>query len=210
MRRSALSSLRHVLRISRCGDGLVPQHVAEHLDAIASLLNVDPARLAGLDLERPEVRGRLTAALERAENQQAANRLVEADRRRDERRRSLVAAARWSGDRLVLPPAELFALTAAAMAATLRFEAPGFAVHVDRALVARAGRAISRLPEPVADVDADALHLRWRGGRGGLDLRSPPPAPRDPPAFIVRFESPRVARPPVILAEVLRDLGLTA
>lgn len=210
MPRSPFAGLRHVLRTSSAGDGLLPQFVADNLEAIAAVLNVDAGRLSALDLEQPEARGRLSAAATAAEKQRVASRSHDADRRRHERGRDLVMASRWMGDKLELPPSELFAFAASAIAPVLCFETGSFSVHVQRALLGRARTALSRLPDSAAFLDEHALHLRWRGGRGGLDLRCPPPAPRDQPAFPVRFESPRAARPPVLLAEVLSDLGLTA
>lgn len=209
MPRSPLVELRRVLRASSAADGLLPQFIADHLEEVADALGLDPARLAVLDLEQPEVRGRLRAAVARAESQAAASRLVEADRRRSQRGRSLIAAARWNGSVVELPLPELFAFVSSAGAAVLRFETPEYGVHVSRAVLARARLALGRLPDPTGYLDRSALHLRWRDGRGGLDLRCDPPAPRDELAFVVRFE-PRVARPPVLLGQVLQDLGLTA
>ncbi len=209
MPRSPLVQLRHILRVSRSGDGLLSGFVADHAEDIAAALGTNTAALAALDLDAPEVRGRLTAAVTRATNQEAATRLVEADRRRHTRGRSLASAARWKGNVIELPLPELFALASSAIAPVLRLETPDFGVHLDRALLARTRAVLARLPSPTAHLDAAALHLRWRGERGGLDLRCNPPAPRDQPAFVVRLE-PRVARQPVLLAEVLHDLGLTA
>jgi len=208
--RSPLVHLRHILKVSRSGDGLLSGFVADHAEDIAAALGTNTAALAALDLDAPEVRGRLTAAVTRATNQDAATRRVEADRRRYTSGRSLCAAARWKGGVIELPLPELFALASSDIAPVLRLETADFGVHLDRARLVRTRAVLARLPYPTAHLDAAALHLRWRGGRGGLDLRCDPPAPRDQAAFVVRLESPRVARPPVLLAEVLHDLGLTA
>ena len=207
--RSGLASLERVFRASRAGDGLLAQFIVDHLEDVADALGVDRVRLSILDVERVEGRGRLRAAIDRARNQRAATHLVEAERRRAVRASALIQGARWAGGTVELPLAELFAFASSAMTPVVDFETPSFVVHVPRPLLVRARAAVARLPSPSSHLDPDGLHLRWRDGRGGLDLRCPPPAPRDEPAFVVRFE-PRVARPPVLLGQVLHDLGLTA
>lgn len=210
MSRSSLDAVVRAHRNSKPGDGLLAQALAARLEVLAPALGVDVAVLVALDVEQAEGRAQLAALLLRAKSRFDAQRATNAEHRRVASAESLIASARWVGDALELSPTDVFVVAVAATSRVLRFEASDFVVHVDRSLLVRARPILARLPEPTASLDAEALHLRWREGRGGLHLRCSPPAPRDEPAFTVRFEPPRVARAPVPLAEVLQDLGLTA
>lgn len=184
--------------------------VADHLDEIADLLGVEPAWLSSLNLEREDGREQLAPILAAARVRHSATRRDGDAARREGCAVQLTANARWVGDGLELSVARLFALASCARSRVVRFETTAFDVHVNRALIVRARPVLTRFSDLTASLDAEALHLRWREGRGAFHHRCPPPPPRDEPAFVVRFDCPRAARPPVLLAEVLRDLGLTA
>lgn len=208
--RSALTELQRAFKASRAGDGLLSGVVTPRLDEIATLVGIDVGRLRQLDLERPEDRDVLAAALATARLADAAARSLAADGRHVERARSLAAAARWRSGVLELPLRELFALATSVAAPVICFEMPAFAVCVRRSLLVRARPVFGRLPNPSAHLDVAGLHLRWRNGRGELNLRCPAPRACDRAAFVVRLEAPPAAPVPVVLVEVLADLDLTA
>jgi hypothetical protein len=206
--RSGLDALARAQRVSSGGDGLLSQTLAGHLDEVAEQLRVDVSWLAALDVESTEQRKAFGRVLAEARARRVQERAAASLERRVGLANQLVAAAVWRADVIELSPSRLFTLASSARASVLSLETPTFAVHVSRPLLVRARPVLTKFNDLTASLDAEALHLRWRDGRGAFHHRCPPPAPRDEPAFAVRFDAPRVARPPVLLADVLRDLGL--
>jgi hypothetical protein len=110
------------------------------------------------------------------------------------------------------------------------FDGPGWLVAVSKAKLREARGALGRMPGLEASVDTEGLHLRWHGGRGGVDLYPQPVERRSSePAVLVRLQAPAEqavespASTPVVrapraattsrrggawLGQVLSDLGL--
>lgn len=94
----------------------------------------------------------------------------------------------------------------------ISFETNTKRIPVLRQVLVRVRAALRAFPDVAAFVDERGLHVVWRGGRGGLNLR-PQVEERGTevlhvdlrPAGQSRRGTPRM---PVLLAEVLADLGL--
>lgn len=94
----------------------------------------------------------------------------------------------------------------------LSFELPGARVPVLRCALTKARVLLRSFIEVAAYADERGLHLRWRGGHGGLNFR---PQVEERGAAVLHVDLrplPPVRRllpRPVLLADVLADLGLT-
>lgn len=93
------------------------------------------------------------------------------------------------------------------------FDLESVRVAVHRHALARARSGLRNFLDLAAYVDERGLHFAWRAGRGGLNLR-PQVQERAAEVLVVdlrrELRSRRVYRPaPVLLADVLADLGLT-
>lgn len=138
--------------------------------------------------------------------------LVERDRRAEQAAARLIAASRTDGDRVVLDAGLLLGPVSAGPHDYLAFDLDAVRVAVPRRPMAR-GRVVLRgFLDLAAFVDASGLHLRWRAGRGGLNIRPQLPR-RDDHLLLVdlRRRAPQRApapAAPVLLADVLADLGL--
>lgn len=200
-------------RAARCsapGDRLLDDVVVAYRHQLTLLLGVGDDGLRGFDMESPLGRAELLALVRSARARLATQRSTARRSRATEAARLLSATSRSNPGGIELDVERLFALVSSASAAVLRLEGVGIVVHVSRALLVRARPILERFEDLTASLDTQALHLRWRDGRGALHHRCPAPTRRDQPAFPVWLESTQVPRSPVLIAEVLHDLGLTA
>lgn len=136
-----------------------------------------------------------------AENRALAH--AEAEYAREVRR-----SARWQGDHLALLPCALFQLISGmSRKKYVRFSGSNLDVAVARSVVARARSALRTFDDVSTFIDVCGLHFSWRGGHGGLNLRPQSSAHPDD-TVLVHLPSPTTRRtPPVLLGEVLAELG---
>jgi len=202
----AIRELRRALQSSNPDDHVIAPLVAQYGDVVARQLAVDREELAEFDEASPFDRGRLISLVERAH----AHRKWERDRVRARKLElaliDLQSSARTSHGAVHLSVAALFRVNVNASRALLGFEFRGRVVHVRRTLLKKTRRALRYRGDVWAFLDEHGLHLRWRGGRGGLDLRAAAPGSRERPAYVVRLDPP-LALPPAQLGDVLRSLA---
>ena len=173
------------------------------------------ARLGLVDLDRDDANLALqiAPAIGRYKRRLALDQAGERGARAEKAARALVASARRRLDRVELDPAILLGdLLVDAEKKHIGFELPGVRVVMARQLLLRSRAALRPFPDVAACIDQTGLHLTWRTGRGGLNLR-PQLEERGAPILLVDLRAPtgrtsEVRRPgPVLLAEVLASLG---
>lgn len=173
------------------------------------------ARLGEVDLERDDsdLALQLAPAVGHYKRRAADLRAGEREQRSAAAVHQLIATARRRADGIELDAAQLLGgLLADNAKKYISFELLGARVPVLRTTLAKARVPLRNFIDVAAYVDERGIHFRWRGGRGGLnfcpqveereaevlyvDLRPAPP---------MRRTLPR----PVLLADVLAELGLT-
>ena len=136
-------------------------------------------------------------ALRRQHEARAKGRAEEQQRLSEQAAEELVRTARRRRGLLHLDPALLLGpLLSDQRRRHLTFMVGQVPVSVRRATLARARVVLRPMAGVSAALDEVALHLRWHGGRGGLDLRCPylcPAELRD--SLMVVFPEPRQDRP---------------
>lgn len=151
----------------------VLEHVIANAETYAPAFGVAPERLM-IALCREEtddqiVRllvGSIKAAGSKSRQQRAEGRALSAQESAD----VLGGACAWEGDRALVDVTSLVASVLTKPGALLVFCAEGLfevAVYMKPLL----GLAKLKKPDLAGWVDATGLHVRWNGGRGGLDLR---------------------------------------
>jgi hypothetical protein len=208
-----------------------PKYLADHVDLLVAPLGLSQQQAAELHLLEPDELARQLRGL--VDHRRAASR---AARAREAEERAMVAAAalgrsaEWHGPTARVDPRLLLGdLPGHPTAKLIGFEGPGWVIALSKAKLREARGALGRIPGLEALVDTQGLHVRWHGGRGGIDLY-PQPVGRHScePAVLVRLASPaehavewRVAvqqrspktattnrRGGAWLGQVLTDLGL--
>lgn len=116
--------------------------------------------------------------------------------------------ARWHDGQVVLPPGPFFRLvTATTRRKYIRFVGDGIDVTVTRQLVQRAGAALRVFRDVSVNVDDGGVHLRWEMRRGGLNL-FPQALRRPEDALVIALpRRPVVKRMPMLIGEILAELG---
>lgn len=186
-------------------------NLAAHLRAHPHLLE-ELGR--GLDLTKDdaELGLALAAAIGKYKGMCARSAVLERDGRAEQAAARLIATARADGDRLVLDPPLLLGPASAGTHDFIAFELEALRVAVPRRPLARGRVVLRNFLDLAAYVDGAGLHLRWRAGLGGLNIRPQLPRRDDHVLFLDlrRRAAPRAPAPaaPVLLAEVLADLGL--
>lgn len=170
-------------------------------------------RLGLLDLDRDDadLALQLAPALGQYKRRLADEQAGERRARAERAARALAASARHRLERADLDPANLLGdLLADSSKKFIGFELTGVRVLILRSLLLRARVPLRGFPDVAACIDERGLHLLWRGGRGGLNLR-PQAEERGAAVLLVDLRparTPRMGRPgPVLLAEVLASLG---
>jgi hypothetical protein len=167
----------------------VLQYVTSNADAIAPEFHVDPiAFMVALILPEPDeqiVRRLLTTVKSferRRREKKAAGKVSSAQ----ESANQLGADAIWENERAHLDMSTLFASLVTKSKALLVFAEQGFEVAVY--MQALLGLTKLKKQDLTGWVDAKGLHVRWNGGKGGLDLK--PQIDRDAERITVTL-SPR-------------------
>lgn len=202
-----LKELVRLYSLARHGEYNLAAHLVAYPELTADLgVPLDTTKDdAELGLELAPVVGKYKRACSRAA-------LAERDRRAEHGAAQLISTSRPDGERVVLGAGLLLGPASAGTHEYIAFELEAVRLAVPRRLLARARVVLRGLLDLAAYVDAAGLHLRWRGGRGGLNIRPQLPR-RDDHVLLVdlRRRAPQRApapAPPVLLAEVLADLGL--
>lgn len=171
------------------------------------------AQLGPIELDRDDADLALQLASAIGRYKRAAARELAGDRaaRAERAAGDLAASARHRFDRIELEPDVLLGDLLAGSQKYISLELAGARVAILRHRLLRARVALRAVLDVVAFVDERGLHLRWRAARGGLNL-TPQVEDRGALALVVDLRPKRAvrrARPvPVLLAEVLADLGL--
>jgi hypothetical protein len=212
--RPELRELAALLRHPEPGSSNIGEFVAVHADELAPLLQARPDALRVTAGRRDEdlvgpLRERLRAIGD-LDRQRRADHLAKVAMRAATR---LGATARWAEEGAVLD-VDLF-LTDVIADAARRYvvftDAVELRVGVKRTLLVAVARLRRIHIDLVAFVNAAGLHFRWKGGRGGYNLRAQPVADDDALILVeLRRRSDAIAQVgrPVHLGEALRELGL--
>lgn len=204
-------STRELLRLyslATSGECNLAHFLSEHPELVARLgvpvdLSRDDADVA-LQLARAIGRHKRTTADSKAGEHAvracaAARQLVETSRRR-------IDLVELDADLL------LGALLADGSRRYIAFEVPGARVPVLRVALVRARAPLRNFIDVAAYVDERGLHLRWRGGHGGINFR---PQVEERGALVLEVDlrpqpprRPQLPRP-ILLADVLAHLRLT-
>jgi DNA-binding IclR family transcriptional regulator len=215
--KNALRELRELDRQLRCvapGTTNIGMHVKLRAEMIAPLLRVHPDDLRGLaHRSDEEIAPRLRELVKEAVLRQREGVRVHRHERAYQAASALGASVRHSACGAVLDADLLLGeLLADLTRKYILFQGEGVYVVVERHTLAKAAW-LRRLHLDVgARVHADGLHLRWRGGRGGLNLRSVP-VPKSEAANVLVVSLPAATLPPTErphsawLGEIIRGLG---
>jgi hypothetical protein len=172
-RRDAVLELEHLLRLHQPGDRNVRRHLGEHWGQVAPVLGLGSLEMLHALPDDQLVRGLGFALSERHRSQAMA-------KARAARERALAAAdelartATWDDLGALLETSLLLGgLLDDPASKFIGFDMPGFqTLAIPRATLRGFAELEPRLPGVTATVDPQALRLRWRNGRGGLNLKS--------------------------------------
>lgn len=204
------SEARELLTLyARAGHGEhnIGAFLRERPDLVARLGLVD------LDCDDADLALQLAPTIGRYKRRVAHEHAGERAARAERAARELAASARHRLERVELAPEILLCdLLADGTKKYVGFELTGVRVVVPRQLLLRARAALRAFPNVAACIDEQGLHLTWRDGRGGLNLR-PQLEERGSAILLVDLRararrSWQAGHPgPVLLAEVLANLG---
>ena len=212
-----LRELFALVRTSEPGSNNIGEYLAANAEELAPFLNATPANLRSTAALRDEdVTPGLRHRLE------GISRSVEDDRRTrsvDRAARGAItlgATARWTAQGAVLDVDVLLRdVLADRTKKYVAFEgAPGI-VTIRRSTLAQ----VASLPrihiDLVAFVDAEGLHFRWKGGRGGYNWRPQVVHPADADRILTVFlrrahPTSEPTRRGAWIGEVLRSIGFSA
>lgn len=173
------------------------------------------ARLGLVDLDRDDadLALQLAPAIGKYKRRLALDHAAERGARAEKAARALAASARHRLERVELDPAILLGdLLGDAAKKYVGFELTGVRVVMLRQLLLRVRASLRAFSDVAACIDENGLHLTWRRGRGGLNLR-PQLEELGAAILLVDLRAPagrtsEAGRPgPVLLAEVLASLG---
>jgi hypothetical protein len=176
--RSSLAELERLLRLAEPGSNNLGQYLAEAGEELAVRLGIDAEKLAGLvRLPDEEIAPVLDRLFEHRATERGAARQVELQEVALAAAQRLGSAAIWTNDIAAIDVRLLLGeLLLDASKSHLLFDAHGlcveFQVSLPRSLLINVARELGRRPDLVAAVDEQGLHLRWNGGRGGLNFFS--------------------------------------
>jgi hypothetical protein len=174
MPRDVLRELAQLVRFVEPHGTNIGQFVAEHAGALARLLPCAESELVAATHERDaELADRLRARLERA--------LVKAQQERHSRdverahraAAELARTARWFERGVVLDVDVLLGAVAnGAVAKHVALALPDATLVFEAALLRRARILLRTFLDVAVFVDAEALHFRWKAGRGVINTKS--------------------------------------
>lgn len=185
---------------------------------IGAFFRDHPELAAGLgvrDLERDDadLALRLAPTIGKYKRRLALEQAGERVARAERAARELASSARHRLDGVELEPAILLGeLLADSSKKYIVFELTGRRVSLPRHLLLRTRVALRPFLDVTAHIEEQGLHLAWRHGRGGLNLR-PQLEERGAAVLVVDLRTPaRRTSPveragPVLLVEVLASLG---
>jgi hypothetical protein len=174
-RRDAVLELEQLLRLYETGDKNVERHVAEHWAVIGPVLGAGTRKLEELGhVSTDGLVQSLRFALAHRKKEQAADKATVARQRAQAAADELARTATWNHHGALLETNLLLgALLDDPTTKYIGFDQPGFqTLAIPRATLRGFAELAPRLPGVTASVDPQALRLRWRNGRGGLNLKS--------------------------------------
>ena len=199
-RRDPLRELLQLLRVPEEGACNLGAFLAANADALAPALGSSPEDLqASVEMPDEVVAPRVKARLARRRELDQ-----ERDRQEDAEVATRAAATlgrtvRWTEQGAVLDTDLLLGdVLVDREKKYVTFKGEDFTVAVERDTLARAAMVRRIYLDVAACVDADGLHVRWRGGRGGYNWK---------PRFVAPADRERVltvALPPLVRAAVPR------
>ena len=212
MRLDLLRELAQLVRYAEPDGTNIGSFVAERASELAHLLHSDEGELRGASHERDaalvdRLRVRVDLALERERESRTEHELE----RSHHAARDLARSARWFELGVVLDvDVVLGDLLAHPKAKAISFAFAGADIVVPTGLLRRA-RPLRRVYLDLACfVDERGIHLRWKGGRGQLNVYAVEPnAHAEQNALLVDLPA-RAERRPALLGDVLADIGFGA
>lgn len=208
-RRDPVAELEQLLRVEEPGDSNVRRHLAEHWDAIAPVLGAGSRKFEDLELSSDELLRRLRYTLSEKRKEHARAKASMARERALSCAAELARTATWNGDTAVLEPGLLFGgLLSDASTRYVGFVmSQDETVNIFRSKLADASHVFRYVPDLRVTLDNRALHLRWHGGRGRLNLFSQPvPAYLGHQVLYVPLERPVITPELQVVPEPLREL----
>lgn len=218
LRRPNLGGLARMLRLAEPGEYNLGQVLAAAPD-LAAELGLSKTELARLcELPDHELAPELSRHLDERMQAATALRLRHVRDQALDAARALSDSARWSRGMVVLEPRPFFALLVDISIKHIRLSVDDtIEVTLSRSLLRDIAETVGSKPDLFVAVNEAGLHLRWRNGRGGLDLRSRPVPvhERDRVFTVVLRPAPERVRAPrprrregAWLRDVLTELGL--
>jgi hypothetical protein len=212
-RRDPLRELVGLLRVPEEGAHNLGAFLVAHADDLAAALGSNPEDLRGSaelpdEVVAPRVRARL-----------GRRRELEQDKKAQDDAETAVRAAtvlgrtvRWAEQGAVLDTELLLGdLLADRAKKYVSLAGPDFTTAIERATLARTAMLRRMFIDVAAYVDADGLHVRWRGGRGGYNWKPQIVVPADRAVVLeVALQPPlraAVPRSGAWLGDVLRQVG---
>ena len=212
-RRDPLRELQQLLRVPEEGAANIGAFLFEHAEQLASALGSSPEDLrASVNMPDEVVAPRLRARLgRRREVGQEKKALEDADVA-SRAATALGATVRWTEHGAVLDPDLLLGdVLADREKKYVAFTGPDFTTAIERDTLARTSVLRRIFIDVAAYVDAEGLHVRWRGGRGGYNWKPQVVVPADRARVLtVELRAPAraaVRRPGAWLGELLLEMG---
>jgi hypothetical protein len=212
-RRDPLRELQQLLHVPEEGAVNIGAFLAANADALAPALGSTPEDLqASVDMPDEVVAPRVKARL-------ARRRQLDQERERQEDAEvagrgaaALGATVRWTEHGAVLDTDLLLGdVLVDREKKYIAFGGEDFTVAVERDTLARAAMVRRIYIDVAACVDADGVHVRWRGGRGGYNWKPRFVAPADRERVLtVELQAPvraAVPRPGAWLGDLLGEMG---
>jgi len=212
-RRDPLRDLQQLLRVPEEGACNLGSFLFTHADALAPALGSTPDDLrASVDmpdeLVAPRVRARLVRRRELDQERKAQEDAEVAVRAAT----ALGATVRWTEHGAVLDTDLLFGdVLADRQTKYISLKGEDFTTAIERDTLARTVMLRRTFLDVAAYVDAEGLHVRWRGGRGGFNWKPRFVAPSDRERVLTVDLQPRVPaavpRPGAWLGDLLQEMG---
>ena len=199
-RRDPVRELHQLLRVPEEGAANIGAFLFDHAEALAPALGSNPEDLrASADMPDEVVAPRLRARLGRRREMDRERQALEDAELAMRAATMLGPTVRWTEHGAVLDTDLLLGdVLADREKKYIAFKGEDFTVAVERDTLARAAMVRRIYLDVAACVDADGLHVRWRGGRGGYNWK---------PRFVAPADRERVltvALPPLVRAAVPR------
>lgn len=212
-RRSSLAELERLLRFVEPGARNLGRYLAEHSEGLAPRLRVEVEELRAIAaLPEQEAARRVQALLAQHANSLAQIHEATVQEVVAEAVQRFATTAAWRDSMAIIDVGLLLgALLADSSRQYICVKSGAFAVPMLRSKLVAVAKVLLHHRDLTGWIDAEGLHLRWHGGRGGLNLypqavkpgeaglvltvNLPPPAPREAPRPVASAR-PRPARPP--------------